>query len=333
MTTGSSAANLVAALLRTGELTANDLQTLLSEQLPADPPPTHSDFLPTVLELCPPASLSTYRTGFNRLVTQYGLLPVSAVNTADLDLLATRVLSDARSAGYRDGTGAVRNLIHASRFFYRCAQRHGHRKDNPAMAVAMPLRRRRIRRALTEAELEDVYRVVGSTGNDPELDLLLLDFHRETAARRAGAVCLMLTDIRLDRPSVVLHEKGGHDREVPVSADLLARVIAFADARGARSRGSAFRYRDGTPLTRRRYNTIFERVQATLPWAASLGVSIHWMRHTTLTDISNAAGGRVAAAYAGHHDRSVTDIYTVPTFEDLVAAHDLVFPAFRCSGG
>jgi site-specific recombinase XerD len=85
------------------------------------------------------------------------------------------------------------------------------------------------------------------------------------------------------------------------------------------------------PLTRRRYNSLFERVQDALPWAARLGVSVHWLRHTTLTDISNAAGSRVAALYAGHEERSVTDVYTVPTFDDLRRAHDLVFPDFPCA--
>ena len=78
-------------------------------------------------------------------------------------------------------------------------------------------------------------------------------------------------------------------------------------------------------MSRRRYNSIFDRVQRRLPWAANLGVSIHWLRHTTLTDVSNAAGPRIAAAYAGHLDRSVTDIYTTPSFEDLRAAHTLIF--------
>ncbi len=93
----------------------------------------------------------------------------------------------------------------------------------------------------------DVYRVVLETSRDPQFDLLLLDFHRETAARRAGAVALRLTDINVSRPSVLLREKGGHEREVPASRVSLTRVLAIAGERGATSRSQQTAGREASP--------------------------------------------------------------------------------------
>ena len=317
--------DVVAALLAAGQVTAEDLRSLAAAG-PERPCPTHSEFVEAVEVACPPASLRTYQTTFRRLDAAFGVLRLDAVRTADLEQLAAGIRRAAQARGHEDGSGAVRGFIHGSRFFYRTAMRHGHLVANPAMELTMPPRRRNARRALTEAELADVWTVVGGTGHDPVLDLLLLDLHRETAARRGGAIGLRLRDIDPVRGSFLVREKGGHQREVPASGDLLRRVLSLAHARGARAPDDpALRFRDGSPVSRRRYNSIFDRVQRRLPWAANLGVSIHWLRHTTLTDVSNAAGPRIAAAYAGHLDRSVTDIYTTPSFEDLRAAHTLIF--------
>jgi site-specific recombinase XerD len=282
--------------------------------------------LEAVSTACPPASLRTYLTTIRRLATSFGADRVDAVGTADLERLSAHIRDQALARGHTDGTGAARGFIHGSRFWYRTAQRHDLRADNPAMSLVKPARRLRPRRALTGAELADLWVVVGSSGQDPLLDLLLIDFHRDTAARRCGAIALRIQDIDRQRESVLLRERGCHQRETPLSVDVIDRALVLASERGPLRPGDAlFKFRDGSPLSRRRYNSIFDRVQGRLPWAAHLGVSIHWLRHTTLTDISNAAGPRIAAAYAGHLDRSVTDAYTVPSFEDLKTAHDAVF--------
>ena len=73
----------------------------------------------------------------------------------------------------------------------------------------------------------------------------------------------------------------------------------------------------------------------------SLGVSLHWIRYSTLTDIRMSSGERVASAYAGHGDQSggITGLYTRATFEELRAAHRHLFGSGvrradrACSGG
>ena len=62
------------------------------------------------------------------------------------------------------------------------------------------------------------------------------------------------------------------------------------------------RYRDGRPLTSRRYDHLWRRVGEHLPWVAAQGVSIHWLRHTTLTWVERHFGYGTARAYAGYTD-------------------------------
>jgi integrase len=62
------------------------------------------------------------------------------------------------------------------------------------------------------------------------------------------------------------------------------------------------RYRDGRPLTSRRYDHLWRRVGERLPWVAVQGISTHWLRHTTLTWVERHFGYGIARAYAGHTD-------------------------------
>lgn len=316
--------DLIRMLVESGHISAADL---IDAQTVIDlvPHRSHTEHYERAIAECPAASLSTYKTNFRRLVERFGGQGLNEVTTEQLVVMGRDIFEGSIASG-GIGLGAQSSFIHSARFFYRIAMEDGAVRSNPAAGVQLPRRRRRVRRALSERELRDVYDTVIETSQDVRLDILLLDFHRETAARRGGAIALRMCDINIDRSSVLLREKGGHEREVPASRELLRRMLELAARRGALdSIDSVFRYRNGSCLTRRRYNTIFKHVQQRVPWASRLGVSIHWFRHTTLSDIAAAAGIRVAAAYAGHLEQSVTDVYTVPTFEDLVVAHQRVF--------
>jgi hypothetical protein len=82
------------------------------------------------------------------------------------------------------------------------------------------------------------------------------------------------------------------------------------------------RYRDGRPLTSRRYDHLWRRVGEHLPWVAAQGVSIHWLRHTTLTWVERHFGYGTARAYAGHTDTTgpATATYIKADLTDVATA-------------
>lgn len=66
------------------------------------------------------------------------------------------------------------------------------------------------------------------------------------------------------------------------------------------------RYRDGQPLTYRRYDHLWYRLGRERPWIATHGVSTHWLRHTTLTWVERHFGYGIARSYADHTDTTGT---------------------------
>jgi site-specific recombinase XerD len=312
------------------------------------PPPleetTVEGYAPRARELCPPKSLPTYAAGFDRLVARFGSTPLSAVRLIDLEQQRDSVRREVgeaqvRHAEARDrelrsydpdahGHGAAENYVRSARFFFRAAVKDGLLDGSPATDLEAPPRPPAPERPLTEIELIELRRVAGETGKDPELDVILLDFLRQTAARREGALNLRRAHLHHAQRAVTLSEKRGTVRMVPLSSDLLRRLDDFSrDRGGRRPPDHVFRYRDGTPLTRRRFNSLFDRLDRHCDWSEQLDVGAHWLRHTTLSDIAAVSGLRVAQAYAGHKPgrRSAIEIYTRVDFDDLAAAYERVF--------
>ena len=64
--------------------------------------------------------------------------------------------------------------------------------------------------------------------------------------------------------------------------------------------GQLPRYASGRPITRRRYDHLRARLGRHLPWVRTQQVSMHWIRHTTLTWVERNFG--YAVARAGHAD-------------------------------
>jgi integrase len=84
------------------------------------------------------------------------------------------------------------------------------------------------------------------------------------------------------------------------------------------------RYRNGRPITVRRYDHLWNRVGEHLPWAATQGITAHWLRHTTLTWVERNFGYAVARAYAGHEGglagAGVTATYVRADLDEVAAA-------------
>jgi site-specific recombinase XerD len=342
-----SAVDPAEALLKMAEalgLSAADLASIGSQMANAATVPTVAQLEPEVRAACSAKSLPSYGCHFRRLVERLGDLPVTEVTANHLCALrdetmaqaARRKLERAERTGRplrsyehdAHGRGAGENAVRAYRFFFRYARKARHVRDNVAMDVEVPKRPPAPERPLLPEELEEIAVIWCTTGNDPELDTLLFEFHRKTAARREGGLNLRLGDLDERRGAITLTEKFGKTRELPYDADGLARLRRFATSRGATAASDhVFRTRRGTPMSRRRYETIYDRLDQHTTWTERLDLGVHWIRHTTLDDIRTVADVRVAATYAGHDDNSQETIarYNKVTFEELAAAFEALF--------
>ncbi|MFY1583546.1 tyrosine-type recombinase/integrase [Micromonospora sp. WMMD734] len=126
-------------------------------------------------------------------------------------------------------------------------------------------------------------------------------------------MALRPVDLDPDQCLILLREKGDTVRWQPVSPTLMRHLQRHAEERQAPARGQLLRYRNGQPITYRRYDHLWVRIGEHLPWVWVQQISTHWLRHTTLTWVERNFGYAVARAYAGHAD-SGGDVGTTTTY-------------------
>jgi integrase len=130
-----------------------------------------------------------------------------------------------------------------------------------------------------DTRLAEINETAAATGDDPELDTLLLRLHTETACRRGGALALRPDDLDPDQCLIRLREKGETVRWQPVSPTLMGRLVQHGRERHAPPDGQLLRYPSGRPITSRRYDHLWTRLARHLPWVRTQQISTHWIRH------------------------------------------------------
>ena len=142
-----------------------------------------------------------------------------------------------------------------------------------------------------------------TSGNDVVLDALLLrSAHRDRLSPRRRPRLRPAMDLDVGRAWSGCVRRASTLRWQPISPALATRRRACRRPRRGPAHRPLLRYRDGRPLTSRRYDHLWLRLGQQLPWVAAQGISTHWLRHTTLTWVERHYGYGIARAYAGHTD-------------------------------
>jgi integrase/recombinase XerC len=248
--------------------------------------PTFAEYVPVVSGAVSDGTRRAYGTYWNRVVEPWGDRRLDEPAPSEIRQLMTLIKANAvQRRNSRGGRSSQEHLVGALRCLYRQAEDDGliGKKDNPASKVEKPRRLPSTRRAIADTRLAEINQVAATTGDDPELDTLLLRLHTETACRRGGALALRPRDLDPDQCLVLLREKGETVRWQPVSPTLMARLAEHGQERHAPADGQLLRYANGRPITSRRYDHLWARLGRQLPWVATQGISTHWIRHTILT--------------------------------------------------
>jgi len=289
--------------------------------------PTFAEYVPVVAAAVSTGTRRAYGSYWNRVIEHWGGRRLDEPTPSEIRQLMAYVKTHVvarRNA--RGGRSAEEHLVAALRCLYQRAVDDGliAEADNPARKVAKPRRLPTTRRALPDTRLAQINEVAAATGDDPELDTLILRLHTETACRRGGALALRPRDLDPEQCLILLREKGETVRWQPVSPTLMARLAGHGRERHAPADGQLLRYRSGQPITSRRYDHLWTRLGQRLPWVRTQGVSSHWIRHTTLTWIERNFGYAVARAYAGHTDSGseggATATYVRASLAEVAAA-------------
>jgi integrase/recombinase XerC len=283
---------------------------LTAADLAAAPPPckqvpTFAEYVPVVSAAVSAGTRRAYGSYWNRVIEHWGARRLDEPTSSEIRQLMAYVKTHVvarRNA--RGGRSAEEHLVAALRCLYQRAVDDGliAEADNPARKVAKPRRLPSTRRAVPDTRLAEINETAATTGDDPELDTLLLRLHTETACRRGGALALRPDDLDPDQCLIRLREKGETVRWQPVSPTLMGRLTEHGRQRHAPPDGQLLRYANGHRISYRRYDYLWIRIGRHLPWVRTQQISMHWIRHTTLTWVERNFGFAVAEAYAGHED-------------------------------
>jgi len=243
-------ADLEAARVLLARLGVTPEQLIAAGSSDPTPVPTFTEYVPRVSEAVTPGTRRVYETYWRRVVAVWGGRRLNDPTALEIGQLAEAMKRRAVERGNsRGGRTAAEHLISALRCVYKYAVADGlvAEQDNPALRATKPRRLASPRRALPDAQLVEIVTVAGRTGNDPDLDTLLLRLHMETACRRGGALALRRCDMDEEQCLIKLREKGQTVRWQPVSPTLVRSLVAHHEERGdADSRDQLLRYRNGT---------------------------------------------------------------------------------------
>jgi integrase/recombinase XerD len=282
-------------------------------------------------------TLRSYTTDLGRYVAHLhgrGIDDLGAVAESDV----TDFVVALRSGEAPLAASSAARALAAVRGLHRFAARDGLVPVDVARAVAPPTLPRRLPKALTIDQVEQL--LAGCVGDGPTglRDRALLELLYSTGARISEAVGLDLDDLDTASRTVLLHGKGGKQRIVPVGRPALAAVDAYL----VRARPGLAAKGRGTPallLNARGARLSRQSAWHALRTAADVAgldptaVSPHTLRHCFATHLlGGGADVRVVQELLGHASVTTTQIYTHVTVDALREVYATAHPRALRSG-
>ncbi|MEU2042230.1 hypothetical protein [Nocardia niwae] len=267
--------------------------------------PRFREYIDQLRAKVPPTTPATYESSWRVISQVWGDRQLNEPTTEQIEVLmeAHQIRSRGR-ANSRGGHAAAENLLSAMRRLYKHAERDRliDPSSNPAAAAKLPGRRTGKGDVLTSEQLRDVHRIASSTGDDPELDELIVMLHIQTACDRQAAIDLALHDLDHENCLLRLRTRGGGFHWHPVSPRLMAALVKHAERRGGASNTHrVLRKRNGQPISRRRYDGLWDRVRDNLPWAQESEVTTSSITQTVRAHVRQLFGETVERVYVGQH--------------------------------
>jgi integrase/recombinase XerD len=254
-----------------------------------------------------PRTVDAYRRDLRELAAFRGG-PVGDATVAELE----RWLAQMRAEGLAPSTIARR--VAAVRTYFRHLVLIGQRDENPAAALVLPRRPRKLPRALSPAETERL--IEAATGRTPRTlrDRALVELLYGAGLRVSEAVGLEKSAVDLDERIVRAFGKGGKERLVPLgrpAAEAVRRYLALGRPHlDRRYRPELFLNARGGPLTRAGAFLILRRL-AEKAGLEPERVHPHLLRHSFATHLlEGGADLRSVQEMLGHADLGTTELYT-----------------------
>ena len=220
--------------------------------------------------------------------------------------------------------------IAALRAFYRFAENEKLLPINVAENLSLPRRWKRLPKALTNAEIEDL--LVPEQLETPQTlcDQVILELAYASGLRLSELKNLRLEQLHLDAGFINVIGKGNKERVVPVGKAATAALNRFIEVGRPklvtpRSPANVFLTKRGTPFAS---VTMWLRIKNRVQRAGiSRNITPHMLRHSFATHLlEHGADLRVIQELLGHANISTTEIYTHVTGNRLRDVHRKFHP-------
>ena len=222
-----------------------------------------------------------------------------------------------------NGDSAINRTVVVLRRFYAAMVAMGHLDHSNNPLAAFPSIKAVPRKLPVSLSSEQVTRLLREPKPDTVIglrDRALLALLYGTGIRASECASLRDRNVDLKQLSITVQGKGGHERTIPLNAELTEVLRVYVEARGPAPNHAPFFFsRFGRSLSR---GGVYERVRT---WGQRSRVGIplspHRIRHTFATHLVRAGVGLITIRdLLGHRLISSTQIYLHVTADDLRAA-------------
>lgn len=245
---------------------------------------------------------------------------LSAVAAGDLARASSRDLQDFITGLARGGSAAasVARKCSALRGYYKFLMIERIVNENPAAALDLPKRKKKLPGVLSADEIDLLLSQAGDIKNSVRLRAMLeLSY---ASGLRVSELCeLQIKSVLGDR--LLVKGKGGKERIVPMHSEAAAALEKYMAVRGAfPNSDSQFVFCGsgaGRHITRDGFFKMIKKC-AVLAGIEPARVSPHKLRHSFASHLlENGANLRAIQVMLGHEDISTTQIYTHVRAEKL----------------
>ncbi len=253
-----------------------------------------------------PHTVDAYRRDLTRLGEFLGG-PVADAGAEDIERYVAQLREDGLS------TATIARRTAAARTFYRHQLLMGVRTDNPAAAVELPQRTRKLPKTLSPAEVERLIEAASGVTSRALRDRALVELLYGAGLRVSEAMGIEKGGVDLEERLVRVVGKGNKERIVPVGRQAVEAMQRYL-SRGrpqldTHHRAELFLNAKGGALTRAGAFLILRK----LAGAAGLEpgrVHPHLLRHSFATHLlEGGADLRSVQEMLGHADLGTTELY------------------------
>ncbi|MBE0541038.1 MAG: tyrosine recombinase [Verrucomicrobia bacterium] len=264
----------------------------------------------------------TYAALLNKFVAWAGKQDLTDWKQVDLKHLmaflqherARPLASEPKESTRRLSSESVYLEIAALRAFYRFAEQEKLLPANVAEHLSLPRRWKRLPKALTDSEMEEVLAPEVPATPQTLCDQAILELAYASGLRLSELRGLRLEQLHLEAGFLNVVGKGNKERVVPVGQKAVEALNQYLESGRPklvtrRSPGNVFLTQRGTPFAA---VTMWLRVKRrTRRAGVSRNVTPHMLRHSFATHLlEHGADLRVIQELLGHATISTTEVYT-----------------------